>query len=316
MDMRIRILHVVVLLISSIFAAATPTQGCVKYWIDREQPDDGTIVHINSENVSFDIDLHAYAEGYHILRYMICSENGTCSPVHSRLFYIDEKKQCYSSNTVLQYSIDDDAMENVAITKNGNVSKTLDLRKFEEGLHFLRYRIVNGETKSPVFSTAVFRNAERQKVEWGKIWWNDDVETIETCLLDERETDYFLSKEIRIPQDVANQELADGKAKINLIFGNTDGWCSEIMSAEVDCSGLVTGIEEVVGDGTKWTVGQENGGLVVRGLIPGNGKVSVFSINGIRMFSDTPQDETMYIPFLQGGVYLVTYGKGVCKIEL
>lgn len=280
-----------------------------EYWFDNSMQDIKRIDY-DSSDVSFVIDASTCDEGYHTLHYRLQSSVGCYGPVLSSLFYVPAKATIsVAGNSEWIYWLDDDFNIDSHIRMNGDsIQTSIDLSNLKEGYHFLNHYTVVNNAIGALHQNLIFKNDPAVTVDWCKIWWDDFIDRMENCHLESVGDSSFISKEIVVPDYVLEKKSIDSKARLNLLVGNSKGWVSDLLTAEIAYSSDVTSIKLVDNDDSGWKLERVGSELTATDLIPGYGILNIYDITGKCIYMERPVNDSMTLPSLSVGIYIISYG--------
>lgn len=280
-----------------------------EYWFD-ESIQDVNRIDCNSADISLVIDASICSEGYHTLHYRFLSSSGCYGPVLSSLFYVPAKERLSTSGRrEWIYWIDDDFVGNSRVQMNGDsIATSIDLSNLNEGYHFLNHYSVVNNVIGALHHNLIFKKDPLVTVDWCKIWWDNFFDYMESRDLEIFGDSSLINTEIIIPDYVLKKDSGEKKAKLNLIFGNSKGWVSDLLTAEIDYSSNQTSINLVADDKFGWRLERVDSQFRAVGLIPEHGILTIHDIKGKCVYAEKPTTNFIILPSLSVGIYIISYG--------
>lgn len=283
--------------------ASSPT---AHYWIDHNKLIEGTSQLIDSR-LSLDLDMFKYP-GAHTLYYRVQDQDGNwssvvCVPfISNPLIRGGNAKSC-------EYWLDKniDQLQQTTVSDN-TVFFDLNCEDLVPGAHCLYYRIEDqfgnfGSVMSHVF----YKNSEiGTHVDWYRYWWNDRYDLSTEVTVDESDTIFTLNADLSIPDYAVATSTDSHKATLNILFGDNEGYLSEVFVAEVDYNPYIMEVVEVKSE-TLWECHSKGNQLIFTGLTPGKGMIRVFSLDGRQLVSSVPKHENQTYTIDMENIVLICY---------
>lgn len=279
-----------------------------EYWIGDDYASH-QYLETESDEISIPLKFDTSLDGFHTIRYRVSDQYGVWSGVNSIIVYVRPNDPS-SDDMALDYWLDNsyDSHETIPM-KSDSLSMSVNTSGIEEGFHTLAYRLnVGGNVCAPHRSLFYKKSADENIVEWYKIWWNDQFDKADISYLGQdyaESPDLVVSDVIKIP-DYAVKD-SDTMATVNILFGNSMGYVSEIVSCGVSYARHLAEVQYLFDSGNDFSVHQDNGIISVSGLKSGIGRLTVFRLDGTGIFSVVPDEESLVVPALESGVYIMTY---------
>ena len=133
----------------------------------------------------------------------------------------------------------------IPVDDGKNFSFTLDTSGLEYGIHTFNYIVTDDQGMNSLLYTLGFlkgrpTDGEKPlKVTWCEYWWNDHTDMAVHEAIDCDSATFIFERQLVVPEYAKEDGFSNNNmARFNIIFGDDEGGCSAVFSADVDCTDI------------------------------------------------------------------------------
>lgn len=285
-----------------------------QYWFD-ENFEMHKLLESEFGNFEFNLNCFDQSDGFHMLYYRFKDSNGNWSRIYSDIVFVRNEEPSY--NIKFEYWLDDiNFRAELSDFSDNTLQYSLNVRDFTDGYHVFNGGLsLNGKISSYVQQLFYKLPTEANNIEWCRIWWNDFYDKAEFITLDNNgDNELSFSQDLKIPDYILEVSDSENKAILNVLYGSSLGSVSDIISSEIFYTEYITGIKNTKNANVDFSVSKRNGIYYAENLVPGLGSLTIFDINGEKLFSSTPQTYECELPISNNGIYIITYKNHCIKL--
>ena len=223
--------------------------AAVEFWIDSIGSGVQTVETEDNE-IAFSVDASQLSLGLHSLNYRVKDVTGRYSMPKTWMFMREELRDEATERKVdaVEYWID--SIGNGVHTERVNGAEicfSIDASTLSYGAHTLVYRLkdVLGRYSTP--SAWLFLKNKpmgNATITWVKYWWNDQEELAVREDVTAESSEFVFSKQLTVPDyAMTNADEDNPTAMLHVVFGDSEGRLSNVLSTAVSYTPIVFRIE-------------------------------------------------------------------------